>query len=430
MTRAADAPPLVTAPLMGYGHLRAAAAMADAFSTHVTRSDRAPLSAPGEIKTWRKIRRFYERLSRVSQQPLSGYPAMRFLEWITSIPRLHPNRDLSEPTRSALTMARLAGQGFGRTLVEYLEAHDATLLSAFYAEAIVADRAGWEKIFCLVTDSDVNRVWAPLNPGATRIRYLAPTRRAARRLLAFGVPEERIRVTGFPLPLALIGEDGGVLRRNLAARLVRLDPREALRGRLEAKGLRTLLPRPRETPTGPPHLVFAVGGAGAQTSIVRRFLPGLKPLLETGRLRLGLVAGTRPEVALRLERHVRDAGLAAGEDGPVRVYAHADFPTYYAAFNALLAETDVLWTKPSELVFYAALGLPLVLSPPVGVQERANERWVLTHGAALRQGRPEHAHSWLLEWIEDGVLAGAAWSGHVRLPHDGTLRIRRAIEQP
>ena len=37
---------------------------------------------------------------------------------------------------------------------------------------------------------------------------------------------------------------------------------------------------------------------------------------------------------------------------------------YFAAFNALLAETDILYTKPSELSFFAALEIPLGCAPP------------------------------------------------------------------
>ena len=44
----------------------------------------------------------------------------------------------------------------------------------------------------------------------------------------------------------------------------------------------------------------------------------------------------------------------------VEVLQEPDFDSYYEAMNALLARTDVLWTKPSELTFYAALGLPIV----------------------------------------------------------------------
>ena len=60
-----------------------------------------------------------------------------------------------------------------------------------------------------------------------------------------------------------------------------------------------------------------------------------------------------------------------------------DHATYFQRFRALLAETDVLWTKPSELTFFGALGLPLLLAPPVGIHESYNLRWAREAGWEL-----------------------------------------------
>jgi len=417
---------LVTAPSMGYGHLRAAASVAEALGVEPRRSDRPPLAGPHDLKTWDRIREFYERVSRISQWRVSGRPAHWFLEWLTAIEHLHPQRDLSDPTRSAHTMERLAAQGFGRTLVGRLEAEDATLVTTFYAEAIVADRAGRSNVYCVVTDADVNRVWAPLRGATARIRYFAPTRRVVRRLCAYGVPPSRVTFTGFPLPPGLVGTtDDGPLKRNLARRLAALDPNGLFRQRLEAKAHASLLPLSRDPAAHPPLVAFAIGGAGAQLGVARRLVGGLRAAVREGRLRLALVAGTRGDVAERLHEIVDEARLTPH----VRVLFEREFAAYYRAFNALLADADVLWTKPGELVFYAGLGLPLVLSPPVGVQERANARWVLERGAAVRQHDPRHAASWLEEMIEDGLLAGAAWSGFLRLPYDGARRIAAAVHR-
>jgi hypothetical protein len=89
----------------------------------------------------------------------------------------------------------------------------------------------------------------------------------------------------------------------------------------------------------------------------------------------------------------------------------------------VLAETDALWTKPSELTFFAALGLPLILSPPVGEHERLNARWASEHGAALAQHDPRAAASWLGDWLSDGTLAHTAWNGFRALPKLGLYEI-------
>jgi hypothetical protein len=409
---------------MGYGHLRAATSVAEALGVRPSRSDLPPLAAPGDVKTWSRTRDLYEHVSRLSTRRGIGVPATAFLEWITSIAPLHPERDLSAPTRSAHTLERHAAQGFGRHLAAVLEAEDAALVSAFYAEAIVADRAGRDRVYCVVTDADVNRVWAPLRGDRSRIHYFAPTRRIVRRLRAYGVRPEKVTFTGFPLPPSLVGNgDEGPLLKNLSARLARLDPNGHLRDRLQAKARGHLLPAPRDAASRPPLVVFAIGGAGAQLDLARNLLGGMRDALQGGRLGLALVAGTRKEVAARLRRFADEAGVAER----VRILVAPDFASYYRAFNALLAEADALWTKPGELVFYAGLGLPLVLAPAVGVQERANTRWVLDRGAAVPQGDPRHAGSWLREMIDDGVLAGAAFSGHLRLPYDGSRKIAAIV---
>jgi hypothetical protein len=433
MDPAAREKPVVVAVEMGYGHLRAATPLAEALGTEVLHVDRPPLVAPDEARLWARVRRAYEGVSRLSQVPVVGAPLRYALDEITEIPRLHPYRDLSAPTRGVLTLDRLVRRKLGQGLVAHLRRTGAPLLTTFYSPAIVADRAGLDRIFCVATDTDLNRVWAPVDPARTRIHYLAPTRRAVRRLRAYGVPEERITFTGFPLPEALVGGPAlATLKRNLAARIVRLDPSGEFRRAMPEELAHFLGALPREEEGRPPCLVFAVGGAGAQAGLARAFLPGFRPALEAGRLRIALVAGVRAEVEARFREDVRRAGLEPllAEGGPLEVLRAPTFAEYYARFNALLARADVLWTKPSELVFYGALGLPLVLGHPVGVHERYNRRWAREGGAALKQRDARFAAEWLGDAIQDGVLAAAAWAGYMRLPKFGLQRILEAVGAP
>jgi hypothetical protein len=421
-------PPLVVAADMGYGHLRAAAPLAEAFGTVVSQVDRAPIVAPAEETLWRRIRTTYEAVSRLSQIPLVGAPLRLFLDSLTDIPHLHPYRDLSAPTRGVLTLDRLARRSLGQGMMARLAELQVPLLTTFYSPAIVADQAGYDRIFCVVTDTDLNRIWAPVRPEQTRIQYLVPTRRAARRLQAYGVPEARITFTGFPLPHELVGgPDLPVLRRNLAARLVRLDPTGELRRELPEELAHFLGPLPAEEEGRPPLVTFAVGGAGAQAELARDFLPGFRRPIEEGRLRLALVAGVRPEVEARFREALREAGLEDRLGHGVELLRAPTFDAYYRQFNALLARSDVLWTKPSELAFYAALGLPVVCAPPVGVHERYNRRWLRESGAGLRQRDPRVAADWLQDWLGDGLLASAAWAGYMRLPKFGLYRIVEAV---
>ena len=420
--------PLVVAVEMGYGHLRAARPLAMALGEAIVHVDRAPLAGPDEQRLWRRVRRAYETTSRLSTLPWVGAPLRWALERVTSIPHLHPYRDLSAPTRGVRALDRLVRRELGRGLVEELRRSGRPLLTTFYSPAIVADRAGIEDVFCVVTDTDVNRIWAPVDPRRTRIRYLVPTHRASRRLQSYGVPPERITFTGFPLPDELVGgPDLAILTRNLAGRIVRLDPRREFRRERPEELAHFLGPLPAAEEGRPPLLTFAVGGAGAQAQLARAFLPSMRRDVEEGRLRLALVAGVKPRVREIFEEALREAGLEASLGRGVEVLHQAEAEAYFERMSELLARTDVLWTKPSEMVFYAALGLPLVCSAPVGVHERNNRRWVREAGAGFKQRDPRFAAEWLADMLADGSLAAAAWAGFMRLPKFGTYRILDAL---
>ena len=175
----------------------------------------------------------------------------------------------------------------------------------------------------------------------------------------------------------------------------------------------------------PPLIVFAIGGAGAQVPLAQKVVRGLAEKIKTNFFRLALVAGRRPEVAKAL----REALYQNGVDGQVEVLEDPDVFGYIRRLNALLAGADALWSKPSEMTFFAALGLPFISAPPVGVHEKWNLRWGTDGGAALPQHDPATAGEWLQEWLEDGVLAGAAWAGYQRLPQLGLYRIAEELAQ-
>ncbi len=415
---------------MGYGHLRAAHALAPALAAPVLEIDRPPLASPAEQRRWGQVRSFYEALSRSSQLPVVGRSMRRLLEGITFIPQLYAARDQSGPTLGVRMLEAVARRGLGRGILDYVHREDATLVTTFYAPAVIADFFGYQRTVCVVTDSDINRVWVSRWPAHSTVHYCVPSERALRRLRAFGVRPEFIHLTGFPLPPELVGgSDLTVLRANLAARLVRLDRRGVFREQLREEIAHLLGALPAAENGRPPLLTFAVGGAGAQLGIARSFLSSLRRPLEQGRLRLALVAGIRRDVAARLERWVRDAGLGELLGDGIEVVCEGEFPAYFARFSSLMARTDILWTKPSELSFYGALGIPLVFSWPLGVHERVNRRWVLHRGAGFKQESPGNAWDWLREWLDDGTLAGAAWSGYQRLPKFGATRIAEVTER-
>ncbi len=423
--------PLVVAIDMGYGHLRPAHAIAERLAVPVHDVDRPPLATSQDAALWMWVRRYYEGLSRASQYPLVGPPVRAVLNAITDIGSLYSVRDQSSANLGAHVLEKMIRRGLGKSLVEHLERENAILVTTFYMPAVAADRLGYPHIYCIVTDSDIHRVWAPVDPANTRITYLVPTQRTRRRLRAYGVPPERIQVTGFPLPHELVGGTSlSALKRNLARRLVRLDPTGTFCGD-QRHGIQLFLgelPEPPETPEAV-HLTYAVGGAGAQVGLVQEFLPSLRALIADGRLKVSLVAGIRQEVADELTKCVREVGMGRQLEpgGGLQVLVRESFADYLQAFNALLADTDVLWTKPSEMTFFAGLGLPIIFSWPVGTHERYNRRWAMEAGAGMKQRELRYTAEWFKDWLKDGTLAAAAWAGFTRLPQFGLYQVIEAI---
>lgn len=427
--------PVVASVAMGYGHLRAAQAVADALGVEIVHVDRPPIAPPEEQRLWEASRRFYEMTSRVSQLPVVGAPLRLVLDGMTRIPHLYPYRDLSAPTMETSSLERLIKKGLGRGLATHLQATGQPVLTTFYASAISADHYGCESVYCVVTDSDIHRIWAPVHPERSRVVYFAPTRRAVKRLCAYGVDRDRIEMTGFPLPHELLGgPDLPILKRNLAARLVRLDPKKVFRSQTRNEIQHFLGALPSDQEGRPPLATFTVGGAGAQAEVARALLRSLKSTIEEGRLRLCLVAGVRREIADKFHEWIADSGLAGHlgtvEEGGVSVVVEDSLERYFPRFNQILAETDILWTKPSEITFFAALGIPLVLTTPVGHHEEYNRRWAVENGGALKQRHPDYAGFWIREWLAEGTLAAAAWFGFLRFPKFGLYQILERLGAP
>jgi hypothetical protein len=417
----------VVAVDMGYGHNRAAEALATVLSKEVWQADVAPIAGADERRSWSRTRAFYEGMSRASQFGGLARPFRRLLDNVTSIPHLHPHRDLSGPTLGSRGLMWLIERGLGRGMLEALRADPGPLLTTFYAPALIADHAGVRPSYCVVTDADINRVWAPSNPARSEVIYFAPSQRAQLRLRAYGVRPDKIHLTGFPLPPELLGgPDLTVLRQNLAARLVRLDPSGVFRDSYRDELDHFLGPLPTPSHLAP-LVTFVIGGAGSQGHVAKMLLTSFRRDIAAGKIRLALAAGTHAHLGDQFREWTRELGLESHLGHGVQILFTPDMWEYFRLFNKLLAETDILFTKPSEMTFFAALGLPLVFSWPVGVHERYNRRWAIEGGAGLKQRDLRFTSDWIDEWLEDGTLAGAAWSGFMRLPKFGLYRILEIV---
>lgn len=392
---------------MGYGHLRAAYAIAEKLGTSVLRADQQPWANPSEVRSWNRSRRAYEALSRLAAASGAGRIFRPVLDRLTAIPPIEACT--SEPGLPVRRLNSMIESGFGRRLGERLDGLAGSLVTTFYAPAIAAERWSSIPVWCVITDSDFHRVWLPLDPRSSRISYLVPSSQVANRLSAYGVGGDRIFHTGFPLPPSLSGYESDRLHH---ARLDRLERLCCSRDGEENQG----------TEGQPLRITLAIGGAGAQTRFAKSLIRSLATPLREGSVTLELVAGTQPVVARGLSKLVEFSTRPTA----VNVLFEPDFSNYFSRFNDVLATTDLLITKPSELTFYAALGLPIAMTAPLGDQERANRDWLLDHesGLVLFDTDPWRQ---IRSWRDSGDLSRVARNGFERLPGDGTEQISEIL---
>ena len=378
----------VLAVTMGYGHQRPAFALrALAQGGKEVMANNYPRIPKLDYILWQETRKVYEFISRFKNVPLLGDLVFSFMDKAQEIKPFYKKERVVERPGFQLKVIweLMERKHWGRHLISKLSAEPLPIISTFPIPAFFAEY--WEYqglVYLLVTDSDANRAWVPLFPKESKIRYLAPTRRVAERLRQYGVPASRITYTGFPLPLELTDKDGFLkTKEDLRRRLQRLDPNRIYINRY-ADVVRRYLGRVPEISKhrGAPVLTFAVGGAGAQQDLGRSIISNLAPILREGKVRLAMLAATHKDASLVFEREAREHRLSAEM---VQVLYFTDAEEYFEKFPAIMRQTDILWTKPSELSFYGALGIPLLLSPPVGSQEDQNQEWLSRMGAGVEQ---------------------------------------------
>jgi hypothetical protein len=414
---------------MGFGHQRAAHPLGHLAEGEVLTAGSPETTDPDEARFWQQMLWSYDALSRVRGVPVIGGAAFSILDAMLHIPPFYPLRDLSNPGPNNLIMDHFIRRGLGRGLVERLRSNSLPLISTFYVPALIADHAGIEKNYAVICDADLNRVWVASKAKDSRIQYFAPCGRAMRRLRQYGVPDDRIFITGFTLPRENIGGPGmTTLKADLLERLGRLDPA----GRFSSvygSTVSELLGAKPEISHGKARVtvVFAIGGAGAQVDIALVLAQALKPGILDGRFRLVLVAGVNRVVEGALHEFAVRTGLASALGDGLVIVREESKHAYFDRFNALMRETDILWTKPSELSFYSALGIPIVMAPPIGSQEIKNMRWLSDKGCAMPQYTPRLALEWLSDMLKDGVLAEKAMSGFIKNRKLGVFKIEEVL---
>ncbi len=412
---------------MGYGHQRPAQALSHLSDGEIIIINNYEGISDWEKKYWEKSLRSYEEISRLKKIPVLGQLVFSAMDYFQKIKPFYPIRDLSRSTIQQRYFYSFIKKGLGKELIRKINDPKKPFVTTFFVAAYIAEHYNYSgDIYCVVCDSDASRAWAPLNPKGSRIKYFLPSEKVKKRFLMYGMREENLFVTGFPLPLESLGKDKELIKNNLARRIVKLDLekkyQQEYKSLIESLGLK-LDEKYKESPLV---ITFAVGGAGAQKEIGSKILKELELEIKKGRIFLNLVAGSRVEVRDYFLEQIDLLALKNG--GGVKVIFAKEKKDYFKSFNKAINETDILWTKPSELSFFCALGLPIIISEPVGSQEDFNRDWLLSVGAGIDSLEVEHVAEWLSDFLNSGRLARAAVDGFLNAENEGVYNIEKVLK--
>lgn len=414
----------VIAADMGYGHQRTAFPLREiAFGEKIINANHYDGIPRKDRNFWKRTKVLYEFISRMKKIPLIGNTIFSIMNRFQEILSYYPKRDLSKPIISLKTIYSFIKKGWGKDLIERLKKNPLPIISTFFTPAFMAEEFKYPgDIYCTICDADINRSWVSINPKKSNIKYFAPCTWARDRLKLYGVPEKNIFLTGYPLPKENIGENMEILKNDLRYRLLNLDPKKEYR-RMYGPLINSTLGELPDKPDHPLTIMFSIGGAGAQKEICVQAINSLKNEIKKNKLRFIISVGTRRE----LERYFVENLKGLKLDGWVHILYGNNIEEYFKTFNEMLRETDILWTKPSELSFYAGLGIPIIVAPTIGSQEDFNKRWLLHMGVAISQEDPRYADQWFFDILNGGDFAEAAMQGFMEIEKMGTYNIEKII---
>jgi len=421
----------IVAADMGYGHQRAAYPLKDIAYKRIINANSDKIISPSEKKIWNRSRGFYEWISKIDDLPVIGHFLFGLFDKLQNISPYYPHEPSTKPSVQVRILHRRITKGFGKSLVEYLRKERIPMFATFFVPALAANYYKLPLIYCMITDTDINRVWAPKDPSKNTIKYFVPCKHAFKRMLLYGIKANNLYLTGFPLPKENIGGIGSpITKKVLSKRIINLDPSTEFIEKyypLLKKELGkdfNLNKKPE-----PVTITYVIGGAGAQKEIGVNIIKSLKSKIKLEQVNLCIVSGTHLDLKQYYLDMIEKEGLTEYLDKNLSILSEITKKDYFAKFNQQLNKTDILWTKPSELSFYSGLGLPIIIAPSLGAQEKWNRNWLHEISAGIDQLNPKYFSEWLDEWLSDGRLARKAWNGYMNAPRLGTYKIEAILKK-
>ncbi len=413
---------------MGYGHQRAAYPLKSIAQGGIITANNYRGIPNKDRRIWEGSRAFYEFISRFKRIPLIGEVAFDIYDKFQSIPDFYPKRDLSKSNiQLSETYNLFKKQDWGKNLIDKLAKKPLPFVTTFFITSMMAEYYNYPgDIYCVLCDADISRTWVPPKPQTSRIIYLASNRRVKDRLKLYGVRPDKIFLTGFPLPEENVGENLQIIKQDLGKRLIQLDPDKIYISQFKKTLQSKLRDDLRLKPVRPLTITFCVGGAGAQRELGLEIATSLRKEILDNNINLNLVAGCNLDVMKYYKKEIKSLRLGT-KSRHIRILHESTKSRYFNAFNKILRNTDILWTKPSELSFYCALGLPIIIAPPIGSQEIFNQKWLQSIGSGINQEDPRYTNEWLSDWLKSGWLAEAAMAGFVEAPKYGTYNVKKIV---
>jgi Domain of unknown function (DUF6938) len=386
---------LITSALMGFGHLRAAHNISSYSQAPIVRVDREPNVNAVDKFVWSGSQYLHTYASRGAEG--RNRLLYKWFEGVMSIPEDHQSPSMAESNFIHL----LKRCGVGKTFFHELNGSSTPLLHTFYLPAMLSLYWNYSgRNFLLLCDTDFHRVWVPTDPTVGNLEYFVPISGSADRLISYGVPSGRIHVTGFPLPPASTGgRDLGTLISNFDVRRMRLKPNS----------------------TVPLTIMFPFSGAGTYSNVLADLVKTILDDLREGSLRLTVSCGNN-EHALRNAENIL-ANYRLDESEFTEIIFDKDIFASFDKFNNALKSADLIITKPSEMVFYAGLGIPMVFLPPIGAHEAKNRRYLVENKCAADMGNVSDFPRWLDEARRSGKLLEFAEMGYRNITKTGTYEI-------
>lgn len=408
---------VVSAPLRQGVDILAQACRDLAYEKTILRADRYAGIPRHDQALWAHLQEQPSFIASLSSIPLVGRALRNMMErFVHRLPSRYPEREQAAWNRRLVEFYYcLQHQHLGRDFIQHLAQTPLPLVTSSQVLAFSAEVHAYPgPIYLVCHTADPSRAWAPLEPRHTRIQYVVPTQMAQDRLQAYGVPTTHIHHLGFPLATGAVSPKG--VLADVEARITRLDPEHVFRS------------HKKKAYTQRPLSLGLIADSGWQTGELIRLFEGASQAVRNGELTIHLFTGTNLARARSIEAITRNQTLHRHLGSSLVVHAHEDADAAFTSFTEALPSIDVLWSAASPWVFYAGLGIPLIVQPPVGGQEEARYAWIRGVQAGLPPLELSTLSEWLLDWKKSGGLARLAWNGYGSAPSMGYERLRALIQ--